>query len=86
MTMFQGSPLGYRNSQSDCPASPNSPCSPHSFSPAQSPGVPAGGGGPGVVVGGAGAPFTSDTSYYMHQPAQTNALPHQFEQFNLVSE
>ena len=95
---LQGSPLGYRSSQSDCPASPNSPVSPHSFSPAQSPGLPPSSGqqqqqqqqSPNPVVnstpqGGGGQGGGYADNYYMHQQAQTNALQHQFEQFNMVS-
>ena len=71
---FQGVPIvGYRNSVSDCggPPSPNSPMSPHSYSPAGSPNMP-----PTTL---SGSPFADN--YYMQQQAQ---LQHQFEQFNMV--
>ena len=35
--------------------------------------------------GGGAAPFSNDATYFLQQQAQTNALQHQFEQFNMVS-
>ncbi|KAI8792921.1 CREB-regulated transcription coactivator 1 isoform X1 [Biomphalaria glabrata] len=73
----QASMTQYRNngvSDSNC-QSPTSPHSAPSYSPAQSPGVP-------PTSQSVNSSF-SDAYYIQQQQQQTNALQHQFEQFNM---
>ena len=77
MIIFQPSMTQYRNNSTETGCqSPTSPHSQPSYSPSQSPGLSPHSWNSKV--------FEMDP-YHVQQQQQTNALQHQFEQFNMVS-
>ena len=79
MVLYQQGPsmTQYRSgASSDCPQSPTSPLSQHSYSPSQSPGLP------NSTLGN--SPF-SDVYCMQQLYSQANVLQQQLEQFTMVS-